>query len=146
MVLFRVIILYKSKKYNEAIKTLWKAAKLDIFYFKDIRGYIYNSVNNIYYKNGEFKDAGEFYLKSIGISSNGYELWVMLGNSYCEIGQYDKAKKSYLKANKLNPEDKVSLEMIEKLNPILKNKEKEEAEKIEDNIIFKRASKNHPYI
>lgn len=140
------LLYYKSKKYNEAIKTLWKAAKLDIFYFKDIRGYIYNSVNNIYYKNGEFKDAGEFYLKSIGISSNGYELWVMLGNSYCEIGQYDKAKKSYLKANKLNPEDKVSLEMIEKLNPILKNKEKEEAEKIEDNIIFKRASKNHPYI
>ena len=51
-------------------------------------------------------------MKSIGISSNGYELWVMLGNSYYEIGQYDKAKKSYLKANKLNPEDKVSLEMI----------------------------------
>ena len=100
----------------------------------------------IYYKNGEYKDTREFFLKSIGISSNGYELWVMLGNSYYEIGQYDKAKKSYLKANKLNPEDKVSLEMIEKLNPILKNKEKEEAEKIEDNIIFKRASKNHPYI
>lgn len=59
-------------------------------------------------------------MKSIGISSNGYELWVMLGNSYCEIGQYDKAKKSYLKANKLNPEDKVSLEMIEKLDSSLK--------------------------
>lgn len=139
---------YKSKKYNEAIKTLWKAAKLNIFYFErdDNRYILFYTTNNIYYKNGEYKDTTEFFLKSIGISSNGYELWVMLGNSYYEIGQYDKAKKSYLKANKLNPEDKVSLEMIEKLKPILKNKEKEEAEKIEDNIIFKRASKNHPYI
>ena len=133
---------YKNKKYKEAIKTLWKAAKLDIFYFKD--SYILNSTNNIYCKNGEYKDAGEVFLKNIGIESDGHQLWIMLGHSYYAIGEYDKAKKSYLKANKLNPEDKVSLEMIEKLNPILENKEKEEAEKIED--IFKMANKNHPLL
>ena len=57
-------------------------------------------------------------MKNIGIESDGHQLWIMLGHSYYAIGEYDKAKKSYLKANKLNPEDKVSLEMIEKLNPI----------------------------
>lgn len=132
---------YKNKKYKEAIKTLWKAAKLDIFYF-DL--YLSHSRNCIYYKNGEYKDAREVFLKNIGIASDGHQLWIMLGHSYYAIGEYDKAKKSYLKANKLNPEDKVSLEMIEKLNPILKNKEKEEAEKIED--IFKMANKNHPLL
>ena len=132
---------YKNKKYKEAIKTLWKAAKLDIFYF-DL--YLSHSRNCIYYKNGEYKDAGEVFLKNIGIASDGHQLWIMLGHSYYAIGEYDKAKKSYLKANKLNPKDKVSLEMIEKLNPILKNKEKEEAEKIED--IFKMANKNHPLL
>ena len=60
---------YKSKKYNEAIKTLWKAAKLNIFYFErdDNRYILFYTTNNIYYKNGEYKDTREFFLKSIGI-------------------------------------------------------------------------------
>ena len=112
------LLYYKNKKYKEAIKTLWKAAKLDIFYFEDRN--TFNSINNTYYKNGEYKDGREVFLKNIGITPDGYQLWIMLGHSYYAIGEYDKAKKSYLKANKLNPEDKVSLEMIEKLDSSLK--------------------------
>lgn len=139
---------YNNKKYNEAIKILLKVSKLDILDFGNLsKSFLLSfSLKNTYYKNGEYKYAGEFFLKNIGIASDGHQLWIMLGHSYYAIGEYDEAKESYLKANKLNPNDKTSLEMLEKLNTILKNKEKEEEEEIKDNIIFKMASKDHPFM
>lgn len=109
---YLVYLYYKNKKYKAAIKA-----------GISLKSGIY-SLENAYYKNGEYKDAGKFFLKNIGISSDFHDLFIILGNSYYKIEEYDKAKKFYLKANELNPDDKTSLEMLEKLNTILKNKEK----------------------
>lgn len=90
-----------NEQFERAIKLFWEIAKSESF--KSCK--IWNE-----------KKA----LESIDKEPSGVGVWFMLATSYMRIGDYEKAKKSLLRANELNPEDNVIKELLEKVENLLK--------------------------
>lgn len=109
------IAYFHNKQYEKAIKYLLYIAKLPA----SSDSYLAYHESDKYYKNGEYIDGRKFYLEAIDIDPSGVGAWKMLGMSYMAIGDHEKAKKSLLKANKLNPEDSEIKELLKKLEDLL---------------------------
>jgi len=97
------------------------------------------NLGSLYARQGKFRDAILHLKKAIEIDKHSEETHIVLGNTYQEISQLDKAAKNFQKTLTLNPKNKAAINNMGLLAKFIKNP------KVEIARIKHRLSKHKPF-
>ncbi len=104
------VLYMRQKHYEEVFEEYKKALKI-----QPENPQTNNNVASLFARSGKYQEAELYYLKAIRNKPDYVEAWVSLANVYIKMNRFSDAKKTLNEALRLNPTNKVALEVQDSL-------------------------------